>query len=579
MMNAEVYRRPIYTEKSECQDCYKCVRQCPVKAIKVSDGHAQIIPDRCISCGHCLAICPIQAKKVRNDIPKIHRMLQDRKVYASLAPSYVSEFPEYTESEIVAAFEDLGFAGVAETAIGADMVTRQMIDMLPAYNLPFMISSACPSIHHLICTYYSEYEKYLAPLLSPMQAHAKLLHDQFDGEQEIGVVFFGPCIAKKMEADRTPEYAQVSATFSDLREMIEKSGIPKRSGKRGFCQQKASTGAYYPISGGMIKSLEKVQRLTGGRDFLGYEYSGIDHIDEILEGVGEQCEGRTVLIELLACRGGCTNGPLAATNFGQLKRRHYVETVGDHRGEYSVPVSLDIAQTWKAPAVPCHQVSEQQIQQVLRSIGKVCAQDEKNCGGCGYNSCRDFARACTDQRAEARMCVSHLRKLSENKANALIKTMPSGLVIVDHELTIIECNRQFAILLGGDILHAYEAKPGLEGVPLQKIVPFTSDFADVRESGIEKSDMTIRFNKKILQLTIFPIEQRRVTGGIIQDVTVPWVQRDNIIRKATRVLERNVSTVQQIAFLLGENAAEGESMLNSIISSFGEQNGEERDGF
>ena len=79
-----------------------------------------------------------------------------------MQPSYVSEFPEYTESEIVAVFEDLGFAGVAETAVGADMVTRQMIDMLPSYDLPIMISSACPSIHHLICTYYSEYEKYLA---------------------------------------------------------------------------------------------------------------------------------------------------------------------------------------------------------------------------------------------------------------------------------------------------------------------------------------------------------------------------------------------------------------------------------
>ena len=329
----------------------------------------------------------------------------------------------------------------------------------------------------------------------------------------------------------------------------------------------------------MIKSLEKVQQVSGGKEFIGYEYSGIEHIDEILEGIGEQGGGKTVLIELLACRGGCTNGPLAASTSGQLKRRHYVESVGARRGDFSAPVSLDISQTWFSPALLDNHISEQQIQQVLRSIGKVCAQDEKNCGGCGYNSCRDFARACTDQRAEASMCVSYLRKLSENKANALIKTMPSGLVIVDHELTIIECNRQFATLLGGDILHAYEAKPGLEGVSLQKIVPFTSDFADVRESGIEKSDMTIRFNKKILQLTIFPIEEMRVTGGIIQDVTVPWVQRDNIIRKATHVLERNVSTVQQIAYLLGENAAEGESMLNSIISSFGEQNGEDRDGF
>ncbi len=578
-MNAEVYKRPIYTEISECQDCYKCVRQCPVKAIKVSDGHAQIIADRCIACGHCLAICPIQAKRVRNDIPKIQRMLATRPVYASLAPSYISEFPEYSEGEIAGIFEDLGFAGVAETAIGADMVTRQMIDMLPTYEKPIMISSACPSMNHLIHTYHPAYSQYVAPLLSPMQAHAKLLHEQFGKDEKIGVVFFGPCIAKKMESDQAPEYAEVSATFSDLRTMIEESGLQVRKSEKGFCQRKASTGSLYPVSGGMLKSLERVQEIAHGKEFIGYEFSGVENIDELLSGIEENRGGKTVLVELLTCRGGCTNGPLSKKNVGQLKRRRRVEYEGSLREEHTEPVPLDITHRWQGPSFLDYDISEQDIQQVLRSIGKICAQDEKNCGGCGYNSCRDFARACIGQRAEPSMCVSYLRKLSENKANALIKTMPSGLVIVDQELKIIECNHQFARLLGGDVLLAYEAKPGMEGVALKKLVPFTSDFADVRESGVEKKDLTIHFNKKILQLSIFPIEEGRVTGGIVQDVTVPWVQRDNIIKKATQVLEKNVSTVQQIAFLLGENAAESESMLNSIISSFSEHNGEQRDGF
>ena len=573
-MNADVYRRPIYTEISECQDCYKCVRQCPVKAIKVSGGHAEIIADRCIACGHCLAICPIQAKRVRNDIPKIRRMIASRPVYASLAPSYISEFPGVSEREIVAIFEDLGFAGVAETALGADMVTRQMIDMLPVYEKPVMISSACPSMNHLIHTYYPEYSTYVAPLLSPMQAHAKLLKEEFGKTEEIGVVFFGPCIAKKMESDQAPEYAEVSATFADLRQMMEEGNIRIHEADHGFCQHKASTGSLYPVSGGMLKSLEKVQEMSQGKDFIGYEFSGVENIEEVLNGIEEQREGKTVLVELLACRGGCTNGPLAKKSSGQLKRRRWVESDGESRAETTEPVPLDITHAWKGPTFLDYDITEAQIQQVLQSIGKVCSADEKNCGGCGYNSCRDFARACIGQRAEPSMCVSYLRKLSENKANALIKTMPSGLVIVDAQMRIIECNRNFARLLGTDVMLSWDAKPGLEGVSLQKLVSFTSDFVDVRESGVEKSDLTIHFNKKILQLSIFPIEEGRVTGGILQDVTVPWVQRDNIIKKATQVLEKNVSTVQQIAFLLGENAAESESMLNSIISSFSEHNGE-----
>ncbi len=577
-MNAERIRRPIYTEVSECQDCYKCIRHCPVKAIKVSDGHAEIIPDRCIACGHCLSICPIQAKRVRNDIPRIRRLINTRPVYVSLAPSYVSEFPDWSEGEIVGIFESLGFAGVAETAVGADIVTQQMIEMLPSYDKPLMISSACPSMNHLIHTYYPRYSPYVAPLLSPMEAHARLLHQEFDTDETIGVVFFGPCIAKKLESDMNPSLVDISATFSDLREMIAVSGIEVKHTEKRFCQTKASTGSLYPMSGGMIKSLERVQRLTGGMDFIGYEYSGVEAIDQLLEGMENGSDGKPVLVELLACRGGCTNGPLAQKRDGQLKRRSRIEVEGRRRVEKVTRATTNITQDVVIPAFTVQEVSEQEVQQLLYSIGKVCSKDEKNCGGCGYNSCRDFARACLGGRAEPGMCVSHLRKLSENKANALIRTMPSGLVIVDRDLRIIECNRQFARMLGGEVELAYDAKPGMEGVLLQKVIPFTSAFADVRESGVEKSESTLHYNNKIFQLTIFPIEKNRVTGGIIQDVTVPWVQRDNIIKKATQVLEKNVSTVQQIAYLLGENAAESESMLNSIISSFQEHTGGTRDG-
>ncbi|WP_332446595.1 4Fe-4S binding protein, partial [Sphaerochaeta sp.] len=84
---------PIYTELTECRDCYKCVRGCPVKAIQVKDGSAVVVKDRCIYCGHCVDICPSHAKKIRNDLARVRQFLTGgRAVYCSLAPSAAAEF-------------------------------------------------------------------------------------------------------------------------------------------------------------------------------------------------------------------------------------------------------------------------------------------------------------------------------------------------------------------------------------------------------------------------------------------------------------------------------------------------------
>jgi hypothetical protein len=210
-----------------------------------------------------------------------------------------------------------------------------------------------------------------------------------------------------------------------------------------------------------------------------------------------------------------------------------------------------------------------EITEALRRVGKLSAADEINCSGCGYDSCRQFAEALLENRAEPSMCVSYMRNLAMNKANALIRSMPAGVALVDERLSIIECNRRFAEIIGNETLEIYDISPGMSGASLKKIAPeLSAHFA--RGLGTEKIDLRkdVRVRDRLLRLTIFTVENEHIVGGFLQDITEPAVQREQIIQKAHEVIHKNVTTVQQIAFLLGENAAETEIMLNSLAASF-----------
>jgi sensor histidine kinase regulating citrate/malate metabolism len=161
-----------------------------------------------------------------------------------------------------------------------------------------------------------------------------------------------------------------------------------------------------------------------------------------------------------------------------------------------------------------------------------------------------------------------MRQLAQKKANALMRTMPSGVVIVDADMKIIECNYNFARLFGEEVLQAYNAKPGMEGASISKIMPFHKIFQTALETGEDIVGKEIHYKNSVLLFSIFTIEKNNVIGGLFRDITEPAVQKEQIIKQAQKVIKKNLSTVQKIAYLLGENAAESEVILNSIISSF-----------
>ena len=204
-------RQPIYTELSNCRDCYKCVRNCPVKAIQIKDAHAEIIHDRCMFCGTCVNECPNGVKQLRNDVDKaVMALMSNRKVIVSLAPAYVSEFQGLGDNFVRALYK-LGFDAVSETAIGASLVTEALDMYMDEHGKAPFISTACPSVVQLVRKYYPESVDKLAPVPSPLQTHSAYLRRLYG--DDITIVFIGPCIAKKVEADEHPGYPDIALTF------------------------------------------------------------------------------------------------------------------------------------------------------------------------------------------------------------------------------------------------------------------------------------------------------------------------------------------------------------------------------
>lgn len=570
---------PLYTIKNNCQDCYKCVRRCPVKAIKIEDSSAMIVPDLCIACGTCYRVCPAKAKQARNDLTRAKHLIQSGKdVYVSLAPSWVTEFEGISKEQIIAAIRRLGFRGVSETALGAEEVSANIAKLLDeaANNAPqlsaanrLFISTACPAVVEYINKYVPERTGNLTKLTSPLLAHCRLLKKTLG--KDIEVIFIGPCIAKKLEADRHPDLLSLSLSFSDLRQWLKDENIELKDIHTSvfdkFVMAKAEEGTAYPVEGGMIETLKPYEQ---SRKAYLMQITGIENIKRELKNIREDNLDRPVFIECLACEGGCVNGPCTSSKKSGFEKRVEILRESDFSGlagkrSPSVDISLDYAPEAIVP--PEH--DEADIKRVLASIGKYSIEDEINCGGCGYNTCRNFAKALLDGKAEPEMCVSHMKQQAQRKANALLRCIPSPIVIANARLSIMEYNDKFVETFWNDEEHAdiYD-RSNLHGADLRDFINFTNLFSASLDLEQDIHREHVRFNDKLFDVVVFNIDKKQIVGGIIEDVTNMEMKKEQIAEKAKEVIHKNLATVQQIACTLGEHMAETEVLLRSIAKDF-----------
>jgi iron only hydrogenase large subunit-like protein/uncharacterized Fe-S cluster-containing protein len=558
----------IYTEKTQCRDCYKCVRHCPVKAIRVEESSATVDHDLCIFCGRCVDVCPAGAKKVRNDVPRAKQLLSIRKkVYVSLAPSYAAVFTD-REQDLIENLKGLGFEGVSETAIGAEIVSLEQKRQLEAGS-GVCVSSACPSVRLLAQRYFPEAAERISGIPSPMIAHGRYLRRLYG--EDIGVVFIGPCIAKKTEADQYPDTVDVALTFKEAASWISESGEIIRhdtaaSKKADFVPFKAGKASLYPVDGGMIRSM-------GDSAPVNYRYfhqSGTAQLMDTLRHFTDIRE-ENYFLELMTCEGGCINGPVSHTDKSSISRRARLFDTWEKRESCSsldyLPADM-LDSCWNGPAATGGSYTQEHIEEALKALGKISQEDRKNCGGCGYSTCEDFACAFLDGKAEKEMCVTEMRKIAQSKVSALLHTIPMGVVIADERMHIVECNRNFLDLFAEIPFEPdMEVLKRVEGKNLSAFLPETSAFRSLLDRT-ETMEKIIQIDGKVMRGNFFQIQKGRLVGAVFQDITAPAVKREMVVKKAEEVIRKNLQSVQQIAGLLGENAAETEIILNSLIDSF-----------
>lgn len=561
--------KPVYTEPENCQDCYKCVRECPVKAIRIENNKANIIDERCVYCGHCTRVCPTKAKKIRDGLTQARLTLRrNPKVYLSLAPSYIGEFPHVSYATLVKAIKELGFSGVSETALGAEMVSDKTTGFLAEAKKNIYISSACPVVVEYIRKYAGAYVNQITPVQSPMIAHAKLLKKHYGDDCKI--IFAGPCIAKKMEADQNDSLIDVAITFRELHKWLEEEGIDLQHERwtqsdENFVPYPSRQGSLYPVENGMLMSMEKENSRISYMAF-----SGLRNIADILKNIPPDAYNQTIFLELLACEGGCINGPgklntnsLAVKRYKVLHQNKELEP--QEQGYREIELYMDIQ---KDPHIRKKSYSEEEIAQALFRVGKTTREDELNCSSCGYDTCRDFATAMIENRAEENMCASYMRKIAHDKATVLLQKIPAGIILVNSDLRIVDMNRQCATILGEDVIEMYNALPGLENVKLKNISNFENIFRNVLVTGKDIKERQVKEGNQSLIISIYSIQPHHLVFGLLQNLQDPSVRKEWLLDKTREVMKNHLETVQKVAGLLGENAAFTDATLRAVIAAY-----------
>ncbi len=564
----------IQLKKSNCRNCYKCIRHCPVKSIRFADHQAHIVKDQCILCGECFVACPQNAKQIRNDVAIVKEMIASGKpVYASIAPSFVANYEGANLTTMIQALKILGFTDAEETALGATIV------MIRSGESKAIISSCCHTVNTLIQKYYPEALPYLANVLSPMQAHCTKIKEE---HPDAYTVFIGPCISKKEEADQYPGIVDCALTFEELSEWLKEAEVaiapatelePNEDGN--VCPSKRSANSIersanssygrarlFPIPGGIIRSMLVEQ--------TDYDYISVDGIENCIRALSNIISGNLshCFIEMSACVGSCIGGP-AMDKERRMPISDYIR-INRYAKEQDFMVSQPTADQLRKNFTYLGHNSQMPgssaINEILHKMGKASPEQELNCGSCGYNTCREKAIAVYQGKADLTMCLPYLKEKAENFSDNIIYNMPNGVLVLNEDLEVQQVNRAARQILNiknkGDILNA----------PVVRILN-PAAYLDVMTSGCNIHDKLtyLAEYQKYIEETVIYDKTYHIIISIMRDITTEEKSRlkKEQISKQTmeitdKVIEKQMRVVQEIASLLGETNAETKIALTNL---------------
>jgi len=616
----------VFTNKARCRDCYRCVRVCPVKAISVKEGQASVDETRCICCGTCIRECPQKAKSYRRDRHIAQRLLEsDAEVVASVAPSFAAFFDEWQRKRFPSALRRLGFSFVAETSVGAYYVAVETAKIAesrkaeyqsaehidsdsphaasnPAGSHHTMLSTACPAVVNYIERYRPEYLDTLIPVASPMIAHGRMIRKRLGSP--VKVVFIGPCVAKKQEAEREEHRGVIDCvlTFEEIAEWLDEKEIRFESLEESdFDEVPRGYARYFPLAGGGLK--------TGGEetDLLSHAtlaVSGYQEIHDLLESCRDSLEPR--LVEPLFCSQGCINGPAAPGETTVLKRRanllEYIEASSAGNPETAVidnsgraaserggveagTVSSDKARYpgcslstvfSKRPVPEQLEITEEAVNAVYAKTGKTDPEHRLNCGACGYSSCREQAEAVIRGMAEPDMCIPYMRRMAERRTDKIIETSPNGIVVVDERLRILSMNPAFRKL--------FICTDGVLGKHISYLMdpdPF-EQIATSAKDVIERTGHHDNYNL-IAHEIFYPLPYERQIVGIFTNITSNRSDRKQLddlryqtVLQAQELQHHQIELAKNVAGMLGEFTSQGEQLVERLLAIADDANGNDQ---
>ena len=548
-------------KKSNCKNCYKCIRHCPVKSIRFSGNQAHIIGDECILCGHCFVVCPQNAKQIVSSVEKVRVLIQSGDpVVVSLAPSFIANYEGAGIESMRRALKKLGFYDAEETAIGATIVKREYDRLLSEEGRDVVISSCCHSVNLLVQKYFPSVLPFLADVLSPMQAHCRDIKRRIPNAK---TVFVGPCVAKKDEAELYAGITDAVLTFEELTEWMQSEGVTIEPESDASDE---SLARFFPTTGGILKTM-----VCERKD---YSYLAVDGVENCIAALKDIESGKIhhCFVEMSACAGSCVGGPVMEKYHSRSPVSDYI-AVSEYAGKKDFNVNQPDPIAVRKSFMPIdrneRKPSESEIRAVLREMGKFSPTQELNCGSCGYNSCREKAIAVCQGKAEISMCLPFLKDKAESFSDTIVKNSPIALVVVNEKFEVQQINtaalhlmnlRSAADVLGDQVVRILDPTP----------------FMTVQRTGrtlVNPHEYLAEYRRYVEQIIVQDRESRMMVCSM-RDITDEETQREKkeeITRKtvdvADKVIDKQMRIVQEIASLLGETAAETKIALSKLKES------------
>ncbi len=547
-------------KKSNCKNCYKCIRHCPVKAIRFSGNQAHIIGNECILCGQCFVVCPQDAKEIVNEVEKVKVLLQSGDpVVVSIAPSFIANYDGVGIDAMRVALKKLGFYDAEETAIGATIVKNEYERMLEEEDRDIVISSCCHSINLLIQKYFPVALEYLADVMSPMQAHCQDIKKRIPNAK---TVFVGPCVAKKDEAEYYHGIVDAVLTFEELSEWFKEEKIELEAIQDNNDNSRAR---FFPTTGGVLKTMNEVK---------GYTYVAIDGVENCIQVLKDIEKGKIhkCFIEMSSCVGSCVGGPVIEKYHHTSNIKDYIEVAsyaGEKDFEVTQPKMIELKKVFAYIEQKNAQPSEIEISNILRQMGKFKPSQELNCGSCGYNTCREKAIAIIQGKAEISMCLPYLKDKAESFSDTIVNNSPNGLIVLNEQLEVQQINKSARRIMN------IRSESDILGDQVIRVLD-PSIFMQVLSTGRDVRDERVylaEYNRYVEQ-TVVHDKDSHLLISIMRDVTDEEKEREKkedisrqTVEVADKVVEKQMRIVQEIASLLGETAAETKIALAKLKES------------